>query len=383
METFNINHSEETEMSNNERRNFLKIGGAGLAGILAVGVAPAAIAGTDGVIKGRIASSFPKTLPTIYGAAEVFANVLRAISKGKIDFTVHAAGEIVPGLKVLDATIDGTVEMCHTATYYYKDKDKVFPQFSGIPYGLNARAMNGWMHQGGGNELANEVFAKHGLAHLPLGNTGAQMGGWFKKKINSKEDLKGLKMRVGSGIAADILGSLGVQTKILAGGDIVAAMEKNELDAGEFVGPFDDEKLGLHKHAKFYNYPAFWEGGTQLSLIPNGKWYNSLPAEVKEMMKVAAAYATAYMLAQYDTLNPQALKSLVSKGVELVRMPKDVMDQAFYIAEQLYADYAKADPMWAKVHTSMTKYRDAWYQWQRIAENTYDGFMMNQRGNRI
>ena len=369
-------------MSNIERRNFLKMGGAGLAGILAAGVAPAAIAGTGGVIKARLASAFPKTLDTIYGGAEDFANIVRFMTNGKLDITVHAAGEIVPGLKSFDAAADGTVEMCHTAPYYYPAKRKVLAQFSGIPFGLNQRAMNGWMHQGGGNELANEVFAEFGLVHFALGNTGAQMGGWFKNEIKSKDDLKGLRMRVGSGVAAEILTSLGVQSKILAGGDIVAALEKGEIDAAEWIGPSDDEKLGLYKHAKHYNYPSFWEGGTQLSLLPNSKWFNSLPADLKEVIKAAAAYATSNMLAKYDTRNPQALKNLMVKGVKVVRMPKDVMDQAFYVSEQIYAEYSKADPMWAKVHTSMTKYRDAWYQWQRLAENGYDSFMINQRGGR-
>ncbi len=370
-------------MSNTERRNFLKMGGAGLvgmAGILASGQAPAAA--TSGKIRFDVVSAFPKTLDTIYWGAEDAMNLLREMSDGKYDGTVHAAGEIVPGLKALDAASDGTAQVAHTALYYHFDKDDALAEFASIPFGPDARGMIAWMHHGGGNELANEVCAKFNLVHFACGNTGAQMGGWFKDEIRSKDDLKGLKMRLG-GFAGKVLQPMGIQPVTLPGGEIMPAAEKGLISALEWVGPYDDEKLGFYKLFKNYAYPAFWEGGTQLSMTPNKKWWDPQPADFKAMFKAACMAATQNMLAKYDAKNPAALSSLMVKGVKVFRLPKDVMDQAYYISEQLYADISSKNPLFAKVHNSMTKFRDKHYQWHRLAEQTYNSYMTNQRGNRI
>ena len=240
-----------------KRRDFLKVSAAGAA---ATAVASPAIAQSSPEIKWRLTSSFPKSLDTIYGGAEQVAKYVAEMTDNKFQIQVFAAGEVVPGLQALDATSNGTVEMCHTVSYYYVGKDPTFAIFASVPFGLNARQQNSWWYQGGGKELGNEFFKKFGVIGFPSGNTGTQMGGWFRKEIKTVADLSGLKMRIG-GIAGQVLQKVGVVPQQLAGGDIYPALEKGTIDAAEWVGPYDDEKLGFAKVAKYYYYPGFWEGG--------------------------------------------------------------------------------------------------------------------------
>ncbi len=240
-----------------KRRDFLKVSAAGAA---ATAVASPAIAQSSPEIKWRLTSSFPKSLDTIYGGAEQVAKYVAEMTDNKFQIQVFAAGEIVPGLQALDATSNNTVEMSHTVSYYYVGKDPTFAIYSSVPFGLNARQQNSWWYQGGGMELGNEFFQKFGVIGFPCGNTGTQMGGWFRKEIKTVADLSGLKFRIG-GIAGQVLQKVGVVPQQLAGGDIYPALEKGTIDAAEWVGPYDDEKLGFQKVAKYYYYPGFWEGG--------------------------------------------------------------------------------------------------------------------------
>ena len=224
-----------------KRRDFLKVSAAGAA---ATAVASPAIAQSSPEIKWRLTSSFPKSLDTIYGGAEQLAKYVAEMTDNKFQIQVFAAGELVPGLQALDATSNGTVEMCHTVSYYYVGKDPTFAIYASVPFGLNARQQNSWWYQGGGKELGNEFFKKFGVIGFPCGNTGTQMGGWFRKEIKTVADLSGLKMRIG-GIAGQVLQKVGVVPQQLAGGDIYPALEKGTIDAAEWVGPYDDEKLGF------------------------------------------------------------------------------------------------------------------------------------------
>ncbi len=240
-----------------KRRQFVQ--GAGL-GLAAVAVAAPAVAQSSPEIKWRLTSSFPKSLDTIYGAAEVFARQVSDLTDGKFQIQVFAAGEIVPALQALDAVQNGTVECCHTVSYYYVGKDPTFAIASSVPFGLNARQQNAWLYQGGGNELFNEFYKAFNVIGFPCGNTGTQMGGWFRKEIKTAADLSGLKMRIG-GIAGQVLAKLGAVPQQIAGGDIYPALEKGTIDAAEWVGPYDDEKLGFNKVAPFYYYPGWWKAG--------------------------------------------------------------------------------------------------------------------------
>src|SRR3954470_8828356 len=290
-----------------DRRSALKH--AGLAGVLAAGVAPAVRA--QAAIRWRIASSFPKSLDTIYGAAEVFAQKVRALSSGKFEVSVHAAGELMPAFGVVDGVQQGTVEAAHTAPYYFFGKDETFAIGGAIPFGLNSRQMSAWTFEGNGLKLMREFYAKYNIINFACGNTGAQMGGWMRKEVKSAADFKGLKFRIG-GFAGKVLERMGGVPQNIPGGEIYQALEKGTIDAAEWIGPYDDQKLGFNKVAPFYYYPGWWEGGPQLDFFINQKAYDALTPEYKAIVEVASAAAHVETQAKYDVKNPTALKQLVA-----------------------------------------------------------------------
>ena len=267
-----------------ERRSFLKKAGAGLAtGAIA---APAIGQGTQPEVKWRLASSFPKSLDTIYGGAEVISKRVAAATNGKFQIQLFAAGEIVPGLQVLDAVQNATVQCCHTAPYYFFGKDPTFAFACAIPFGLNARMQNAWMYHGGGIELMREFMKDYNVYNIPAGNTGAQMGGFFRKELKTVADMKGLEMRIG-GSAGVVMSKLGLVPQQIAGGDIYPALEKGTIDAAEWVGPYDDEKLGFYKIAPHYYYPGWWEADSMYSLFVNIKEWEKLPKEYQAAVEAA------------------------------------------------------------------------------------------------
>ena len=358
-----------------ERRSFVQ--GAGLAGVLAAGAAPA-IVHAQATIRWRLASSFPKSLDTIFGAAEVFAKQVGAMSGGKFQITVATPGEIVPAFGVVDAVQAGTVEMAHTAPYYFFGKDPTFALGCAIPFGLNSRQMTAWMYEGNGLKLMREFYAKYNMISFPGGNTGAQMGGWWRKEIKSLADMKGQKFRVG-GFGGVIMGRIGAVPQNIPGGEIYQALEKGTIDAAEWVGPYDDEKLGFAKVAPFYAYPGFWEGGPQLDFFVNDKAYNGLSAEYKSMVEAAASHAHVEMQARYDARNPAALKRLVAGGTKLFRFPKDVMEAAFKEAIAEYSDLSAKNPAWKKIYDDYSAFRRDANLWFRFTEASFDDFMQSQR----
>lgn len=347
---------------------------AGLAGILAAASAPAVQA--QAALRWRLASSFPKNLDTLFGAAEVFAQQVHAMSGGKFTITVHAAGELVPAFGVLEAAQQGTVECAHTAPYYFFGKDDTFALDCAIPFGLNSRQMTAWMYQGNGLKLLREFYAQYNIVNFPMGNTGAQMGGWFRKEIRGVDDLKGLKMRMG-GFVGKVIGALGGIPQNIPGGEIYQALEKGTIDATEWIGPYDDQKLGLNKVAKHYYYPGWWEGGPQLSLYINDKAFNALSAENKAIVTNAAAMAHTTMQARYDMLNPAALKQLVASGTKLQAFPKPVMDAAFTAAQDMYADLSRKNANWKKVYADYAQYRREANLWFRFSEAQFDRYMQS------
>jgi TRAP-type mannitol/chloroaromatic compound transport system substrate-binding protein len=358
-----------------DRRSLIK--NAGIAGVLAAGVAPAVVQ-AQAAIRWRLASSFPKSLDTIYGGAEEFSKQVKAMSGGKFEISVHAGGELMPAFGVVDGVQNGTVECAHTAPYYFFGKDDTFALGCAVPFGLNSRQMTAWMYEGNGLKLMREFYAGYGMVNFPMGNTGAQMGGWYRKEIKSLADMQGLKMRIG-GFAGKVAGKLGVVSQNIPGGEIYQALEKGTIDAAEWVGPYDDQKLGFNKVAPHYYYPGWWEGGPQLDLYVGEKAYNSLSAENKAILAAAASYAHVDMQAKYDGRNPAALRSLVAAGTKLHRFPKDVMEAAFKEAQALYADIASKNPKFKKVWDDYSAFRRDQNQWFRFAEAGFDDFMQNQR----
>ena len=358
-----------------ERRAF--VSGAGLAGVLATGVAPAVVH-AQANIRWRLASSFPKSLDTLFGTADVFAAEVRRMTGGKFQITTHAGGELMPAFGVLDGVQNKTVECAHTAPYYFYGKDPTFSIDCAIPFGMNARQMNAWMYQGNGMKLLREFYAEYNTINFPMGSTGAQMGGWFRKEIKSLADMKGLKMRI-SNLAGAVLSRLGVVPQSLPGGEIYQALEKGTIDAAEWVGPYDDRKLGFNKVAPFYAYPGWWEGGPQLSLYVNRDAFNALSDEYKAIVENAAAHAHTVMLAKYDGLNPAALKALVAEGARLFRFSKDVMDASFKASQEVYADLNNSNPRWKKIYGDYLAFQRDQNLWFRFPEAAFDDFMQQQR----
>ena len=354
-----------------DRRSVIK--NAGVAGVLAAGAAPALVQAQTN-IRWRLTSAFPKALDTIYGAAETFAKKVKELSGGKFEITVHAAGELVPTAGLVDAVQNGTVEMGHTAPYYYFGKDECFALGCAIPFGLNSRQMTAWMYDGNGLKLMREFYDGYNIVNFPMGNTGAQMGGWFRKPIKSVADYKGLKFRVG-GFAGKVIQRLGGVPQNIPGGEIYQALEKGTIDAAEWVGPYDDKKLGFYKVAKFYHYPGWWEGGPQLDLFINKNAYASLSAENKAIVEAAAAYAHTEMQAKYDARNPGALKELVAAGAKLTPFPTPVMEAAYKEAMALYEEIGAANPRWKKIYADYSNYRKEANLWFRFTEARFDGFM--------
>jgi TRAP-type mannitol/chloroaromatic compound transport system substrate-binding protein len=358
-----------------KRRDFLK---TTVTGAAVAAVASPAIAQSAPEIKWRMTSSFPKSLDTIYGGSEYFAKQVAELTDNKFQIQVFAAGEIVPALQALDATSNATVEASHTVSYYYVGKDPTFAIFASVPFGLNARMQNSWLYQAGGNELANEFFKKANVIAFPCGNTGTQMGGWFRKEIKTVADMQGLKFRIG-GIAGQVLQKLGVVPQQIAGGDIYPALEKGTIDAAEWVGPYDDEKLGFSKVAPYYYYPGFWEGGPTVHAFFNLEKYNALPKHYQAALFNAATNANTWMLARYDMQNPPAIKRLVAGGVQLRPFPDDVLNAALTATNELWTELAAKNADFKKAIDAMQAYRSDQYLWWRVAEYTNDTFMIRSR----
>ena len=284
----------------------------------------------------------------------------------------------MPGLQVLDAVQNGTVEMGHTSSYYYFGKDPTFTFGTALPFGPNARLNQAWYLMGGGQQLLNEFYKSYNVTSVLAGNTNCQMGGWFRKEIKGLDDMRGLKFRVG-GFAGRILAKLGVVPQQLAAGDIFPALEKGTIDAAEWVGPYDDEKLGFVKIAKYYYYPGWWEGGAQPHLLVNLTNWNDLPKIYQSMIQACAREAGAWMTTKYDVLNPQAVKRLVASGAELRPFPQPVMEASYNAANEIYAELARSNPNFKKLLDSLTAYRSDSYQWLQVAELAFDSFMMRMR----
>jgi TRAP-type mannitol/chloroaromatic compound transport system substrate-binding protein len=359
-----------------DRRSFLTTAAVGATGG-AVLAAPA-IAQETPKITWRVTSSFPKSLDTIFGAAETMARYISEMTDGGLTLQVFPAGELVPGLEAADAVSAGTVEACHTASYYYWGKDPTYALGTTVPFGLNYRQMNAWLYYGGGIELLNEFYATQNLISFPCGNTGAQMGGWYRKEINSVADLQGLKMRIG-GFAGKIIEKLGVVPQQIAGGDIYPSLEKGTIDAAEWVGPYDDEKLGFYKVAPHYYYPGWWEGAPTLSTMFNLAKWAELPPAWQAVVRTACEAANSNMMASYDHKNPAALRSLVANGAQLKPFPQDVLSAAFDAATATYDEVAATNAAFKKIYDSQKAFKADAYLWAQISEYNYDLFMMGQQ----
>ena len=356
-----------------QRRSFLRKAALGAAAGGAAMAAPA-IAQESPTISWLLASSFHRSADAIYSGGESVARYVSEATGGKFNIRVFPAGEIVPALQVLDGVQNGTIECGHTASYYYYGKDPILSFDAAVPFGLNTRQMNAWMRHGDGLKLLREAFKKYNIVNFPCCYTGTQMGCWFRNEIKSVDDLKGLKFRV-SAFACAVLSRLGVVPQQIAGGDIYPALEKGTIDGAEWIGPYDDEKLGFHKVARNYYFPGWWEGTLQVSLYVNQQSFDTLPKHYQAALANATAAATNDMIAKYDSENPNALRRLVSEGAVLKSFPKPVLDACYAESLKLYDELSAKDPNFKKIYESMVAFRDNALPWFRVAEGGYDSYM--------
>lgn len=359
-----------------DRREFLKkasiAGVAGASTFLAQPKAADIVAAAQDAdlptIEWDMATSWPVALDTIFGGAQSFADAVARLTSGKFVITPRAAGELAPGLEVLNVVEQGAVPCGHTASYYYVGKSPATAFGATVPFGLSAQQQNSWLYEGGGLKMLQDLYAtKFGVIQFPAGNTGAQMGGWFRKEINTLADLEGLKMRI-PGLGGQVMTKLGVTVQTLPGGEIFQALQTGAIDAAEWVGPYDDEKLGLQKATGFYYYPGWWEPGPTLEVQINLAEWEQLPDVYKAAVETAAYQANMTMLAKYDARNNEALTRLVDGGVVLTPYSDEIMAAAEEASFALYDELAASDSDFQTIYEEWKKFREGIYAWNDINE---------------
>jgi TRAP-type mannitol/chloroaromatic compound transport system substrate-binding protein len=352
-----------------KRRDFLKKA--------AVGATLGAVAGRANAqaqpVRWRMSTMWPKSLDAMYGSADALAKRVAEITEGRFTISAAAAGEIVPPLQTFDAVQNGTIECGHVLSTFFFGKNPAFGFDAGVPFGLNMRQQFAWMYHGGGLEMLREVFKPFNIVQIPVGNVGVQMGGWYRKEIKTVADLKGLKFRIG-GIGGAILSKLGAVPQQIPPGEVYTSLEKGLIDGAEWIGPYDDERLGLNKVAKFYYTPGWWEGSAQVTLLMNQKAWEALPKVHRDALECAAAEQCLLMIAKYDAKNPEALKRLVAGGTQLRQFPKPVLDACYKATLETFGEFAAKSPEFKKIYDSWSKFRDDQNLWFRVAEHTLDSY---------
>ncbi len=351
-----------------DRRNILA------AGAVAPVLAMPAITHAQTRIRWRMPGSFPKSLDTLYGGHERICRRVREMTDGAFEITPFGPGEVVPALQVMDAVGNGSVECGYTSAYYYLGKDPSLCIATCLPFGMSSRQLWAWLQEGGGKQALAEVYRDQGVIGIPGGNTGAQMGGWYRREINTVADLTGLKFRI-AGFGGNILQKLGVVPQLIGGGDIYPALERGVIDGAEWVGPADDEKLGFQRVARFYYAPGWWEYAPSVDMMVNPAAYEALPSHYKAILEAACTESWHWMMARYDALNPAALRRLVAGGTQLRIFPRDVLTACYRAAQEFYSEVGAANPRFRRIHQQWDAFRVDQIQWFRLAEDSQANFL--------
>ncbi|UZJ43717.1 TRAP transporter substrate-binding protein DctP [Marinimicrobium sp. C6131] len=323
------------------------------------------------IYRWRMVTTWPKDFPGLGTTAQEFANMVQSMSGGRLQIRVYGAGEIVPAMGVFDAVSDGSAEMGHGGSYYWRGKAPAAQFFTTIPFGMNAQEMNAWLHHGGGLELWREVYAPFNIIPFPGGNTGIQMAGWFNKEINNIEDLRGLKMRI-PGLAGDVFNRAGGSSVNIPGGELYTSLQTGVIDAAEWVGPSNDQAFGFDQIARYYYYPGWQEPGSTLELLVNKPAFEALPKDLQAIVTHAARAANQDMLDQYTARNPRALNDMVAKeGTELRRLPDDVIQRLYTLSRDIFQEQAERDPLFRKVWNSYRAFLAEVTDYHKITEHTY------------
>lgn len=358
-----------------KRRSFLTAAtaatGAGLASIAAP-----ALANDLPSVRWRMSTGWPKSLDTIHGSAEELCKRVGELTGGKFEIRAFPGGELVPYAQNMDAVSNGTIECNHVLSTAFIGKNTAVAFDTGLAFGLNARQHNAWVNFGGGLELLREMYAQYNIVNFVTGNVNVQMGGWFRKEIKTLEDIKGLKMRIG-GIGGMVLSKLGAVPQQIPPSDIYSSLEKGTIDAAEWIGPYDDEKLGLNQVAPYYYSPGWFEGSASLTTMVNKDAWEALPKQYQQAFEAAAAEQTLMSSAKYDALNPEALRRLVANGAQLRFFPREIMQAAYDASQELWVELSASNPDFAKIYPQWKKFQQDQVSWFRIAENALDNFTFN------
>jgi len=360
------------------RRKFIA---GSVAATSAALLASPAVRAQPAAVTWRMQSSYPKSLEILYGANTMFAERVAELTDGRFDIKVYAAGELVPPFQVLEGVRNGTVEAGQTASYYWVGQNKAHAFDTTLPFGLTARQHTAWVYYGGGLKLLRDFYAEQNMVNFPGLNTATQMGGWFRKQVNSLEDLKGLRMRI-PGMGGEVLSKLGVVPQTLAAGDVYTALEKGTIDASEWVGPYDDEKLGFYRVAKNYYAPGFWEGSANVSFFANKEKLEALPKAFRAAFEVAAQEVNLLATARYDVANAEALRRLVSKGTVVRTFPREVLQEAHKVSEALLDEEAAKNPTFKKMLDSWRPFRESQSLWLRVNELQFTNFTAQANARR-
>jgi TRAP-type mannitol/chloroaromatic compound transport system substrate-binding protein len=332
-----------------------------------------AIVKANDVVQWRMAVSFPKSLDIFFGSAELFCQRVNTLTHGRFVITPYPPGELAPALEVLDAVSAQTVDCGYTVANYYAKKHPALTFSSGLPFGLNAQQQNAWLYGGGGLDAIRKVYQTLNVINFPAGNTGAQMGGWFQKDIMQVQDLQGLRMRI-SGLGGQIMTRLGIEVTMVAPDQIVQAILQGELDAVEFVGPYDDSKLGLHKTAPYYYYPAWWQPSESIDVLVGLTAWNQLPPHFQKAVEIAAKETSVVTLARFNAENAKMLERLEAEGIELKPFERELMQVAEKETFAFYGELAAQNTQFKELYQAWSTFRQTIYQWHQINELSFAQF---------
>lgn len=370
----------ENKKKSISRKNFLQASAVGVvgAGLALNGCTPSASDASEGQskttskkYKWNMVTTWPPNLPVLAEGLKMFAQWIDDMSLGQLKIKVYGGGELIPALEAFDAVSSGTAEMGSGASYYWAGKSAATQFFASIPFGLNAQQMNAWLYCGGGMELWEEVYAPFNVIPMPGGNTGVQMGGWFNRKINSIEDLKGLKMRI-PGLGGKVLVQAGGTAVLSAGSEIYTNLERGVIDATEWIGPYHDYLMGFHQIADYYYYPGWHEPGTTLEIFVNKYKFEQLPMHLQVIVKTAASRLNIWMLSEFEAQNAEyLLKIRTEADVEVLSFPDDVISELRSISKDVIADLVKGDPMSKKVYDSMSSFQKKIGGWAAVSEKKF------------
>ncbi len=354
------------------RRSFIKKAGIAVAG---ASISPLMFASAQrSKFNFEMVTSWPTSLDTLFGTAENIAKYINEASSGDITVKVYPAGAQIGALEVYDAVSTGAFAMAHTAPYYFINKNPAHGFFTAVPFGMDSQQFNAWMYAGNGNALAQELLAPDNMVSFPAGNTGAQTGGWFKREINTVADLQGLTMRF-PGFGGQVMGRVGVNVQNIPGGELFLALDTGVIDAADWVGPYDDQILGLNKAAPYYYFPSWAEPGPGVCLYMNKDEFGGLPADLQSVVADACARGNVEMLSNYDTKNYTALQELIASGTQIRLFSDEILGAFAKATDEIHAENAAKAPGYQRIHDDYRSFMDNVRAWTKVTQHAYNGFI--------